>query len=262
MTVAGRGRRGGTRGAARGRGRLQEATRGRGGPRGSTWGHKEALGAARYRGGPWGRGGPRGVLRGHEGMREVVGGCEGSRLAVGGFYWLYMPSVKIIKNWTSQRFQGPQYKLKVLCIMFADNLALPAPCRAAMQEMITIYADYCEMFCLSFNVKKSKVMFFGKPICDMSIFAPLLLNNCAIEYVTNWKYLGATIISGKCFGFSSKSDLASFYRASNSVLNVLTKPSEQILLVIVYKLCTHYVIYLWSERIFCSGDVSVQCGSQ
>lgn len=97
----------------------------------------------------------------------------------------------------------------IACIKFADDLTLLAPCRVAMQEMLQICASYCKKFCLSFDVKKSNAMFFGKPSCDN--FAPLLLNNRAIEYVANWKYLGATIISGKCFGFSSKSDVASFY---------------------------------------------------
>jgi hypothetical protein len=105
-------------------------------------------------------------------------------------------------------------------------------------------------------VKKSKAMFFGKPICDN--FAPLLLNNCAIEYVSYWKYLGATIISGKCFGFSSKSDLISFYRASNSLLNVLTKPSEQILLQLLYELY-RIIQKLYSYYMNCVPIITYAC---
>ena len=50
----------------------------------------------------------------------------------------------------------------VACILFADDMVLLAPSRSALQQMINICRDFCDKFCLSFNVKKSKVMVFGK----------------------------------------------------------------------------------------------------
>ena len=46
----------------------------------------------------------------------------------------------------------------VACILFADDMALLAPSRGALQKMIDLCSEFCRKFCLSFNVKKSKVM--------------------------------------------------------------------------------------------------------
>ena len=48
------------------------------------------------------------------------------------------------------------------CLMYADDLCLIAPTRGAMQKLISICVEYCDEFCLSFNVKKSKTLIFGK----------------------------------------------------------------------------------------------------
>ena len=45
--------------------------------------------------------------------------------------------------------------LFVACILFADDMVLLAPSRSALQQMIDICRDFCERYCLSFNVKKS-----------------------------------------------------------------------------------------------------------
>ena len=47
------------------------------------------------------------------------------------------------------------------CVLFADDLALLAPTRHALQMMIDACKDYF-VHCLTFNAKKSKVMQFGK----------------------------------------------------------------------------------------------------
>ena len=46
-------------------------------------------------------------------------------------------------------------------IMFADNLALLAPTRGAMQEMILICHKYHSEYFLTCNAKKTKSMIFG-----------------------------------------------------------------------------------------------------
>ena len=46
----------------------------------------------------------------------------------------------------------------VACILFADDMALMAPSRSALQKMIDICTDYCDKLCLNFNAKKSKIM--------------------------------------------------------------------------------------------------------
>ena len=85
--------------------------------------------------------------------------------------------------------------------------------------MIDICVDYCDTFCLQFNSKKSKCMVFGKDFNSHK--EPLTINDAAIEYVAEWRYLGTTITNGKCFAFSARPDLAAFFRATNAVINVL-----------------------------------------
>ena len=45
-------------------------------------------------------------------------------------------------------------RLFIACILFADDLALIAPTRAALQKMMDICVSYCDKYCLSFNAKK------------------------------------------------------------------------------------------------------------
>ena len=62
-------------------------------------------------------------------------------------------------------------RLFVACILFADDLALMAPSRKALQELMDICLEYCSKFCLTFNALKSKVMLFGRD--DTSAVKPL-----------------------------------------------------------------------------------------
>ena len=86
-------------------------------------------------------------------------------------------------------------KAFVACILFADDMALLAPSRKALQIMMDHCLEYCNKFCLTFNARKSKVMVFGKSSND--VLLPLSLNGSDIEYVQEWKYLGTTVGAGK-----------------------------------------------------------------
>ena len=80
--------------------------------------------------------------------------------------------------------------LFVACLFYADDLCLIAPTRSSMQEMLTICQEYCSEFCLTFNVKKSKVLYFGKANTHVS---DLMLDGKPLEFVKQWKYLGVTV---------------------------------------------------------------------
>ena len=103
--------------------------------------------------------------------------------------------------------------LFVACILFADDMVLLAPSRSALQQMIDICRDFCERYCLSFNVKKSKVMVFGKrSACNI---LPLTLNGSPIDFIEEWKYLGTTVKAGCQLNFVARPDIAAFFRATN-----------------------------------------------
>ena len=145
-------------------------------------------------------------------------------------------------------------KVFVACLFYADDLCLIAPSRGAMQEMLTICQEYCAEFCLNFNVKKTKVLAFG-PISKRGEIAPLLLDSKPIDFVSEWRYLGATIVAGPTLTFSSKQALASFYRAVNSLLSSFRKPDEIVLMHLLYTNCVPILSYGAEVIEFSSTDM-------
>ena len=113
--------------------------------------------------------------------------------------------------------------LFLACILYADDLCLLAPSRGAMQEMLLICELFCDEYCLSFNVKKSKALIFGN--VKGKTFHPLTLKHEPMEYVTQWTYLGATIVAGPTLSFTCKRELCNFYRFFNCLLSSVQKPN-------------------------------------
>ena len=124
-------------------------------------------------------------------------------------------------------------------ILYADDLTLLAPCRSALQTLLDICANYGDEWCLSFNSKKTKIMTFGPKI----VFAPLHLKGEPIDVVDTWKYLGTNLLAHKAFICKINNPLCSFFRATNTVLNAQKKPSEQVLLSLLYSNCIPILTY-------------------
>ena len=120
----------------------------------------------------------------------------------------------------------------VACLFYADDLCLLSPTRSAMQEMLCICQEYCSEFCLTFNIKKSKILLFGKAKTDQ--ISPLVLNDKPLEFVTQWRYLGVNVVAASKLSFSGRPALASFYRAVNSILSVIRKPDELVLMNLLF----------------------------
>ena len=127
-------------------------------------------------------------------------------------------------------------------IMYADDLALIAPSRHAMQTLLSVCQRYCHDHSLSFNTKKSKAIIFGSK-ADSCNTASLLLNGEPIEYIHEWKYLGCQIVGGKEFSFSSRKDLSSFRCSANSVLNAIRKPSDPVSMMLLYSFSVPILTY-------------------
>ena len=144
-------------------------------------------------------------------------------------------------------------ELFIACIFYADDLCLLSPTRGAMQEMLDLCHDYCREYCLNFNVKKSKALFFGKKK-DFSL-ASLKINGNDIDYVEEWKYLGVTVVAGPEISFSSKPALASFYRSVNSILSATRKPCPLVLMNLLYSNCLPNLTYAAEVVEFPSKDM-------
>ena len=146
------------------------------------------------------------------------------------------------------------YKLYLAIIMFADDICLLAPTRSTLQKLVDICSSYCSKYGLAFNPKKSKILVFSKSKMDLSQLQAVILNNKKIEYVTSIVYLGTTIKSDNGFKFSVTNDLRKFYRASNSILSVLNKPSEEVSMQLLYTNCVVILSYACEVKSFSAKE--------
>ena len=122
-------------------------------------------------------------------------------------------------------------------LFLADPVCLLAPTLTALEKLIGKCTDYCRTYGLSFNPKKSKIMVFSKSVCNIETIRPIFLDGSKIDYVSEIKYLGTTIVSSPTFAYSSGPDLRSFYRSANSILNVRNKPNVLIQMHLLFNNC-------------------------
>ena len=139
-------------------------------------------------------------------------------------------------------------------ILFADDLALLSPSRAALQKMIHLCHQVCNDLCLQFNSKKSKILVFGK--CHKESLAPICIGDTPLEYVQEWKYLGTTLVSGRNISFSARSDLSSFLRATNSIIAALPDASEHVVVQLLYCNCVPILSYASEVKQFSASEMT------
>ena len=125
------------------------------------------------------------------------------------------------------------------CIVYADDICLLAPSRSALQLLLDTCESYGLSWCLSYNPSKSKVLHFGK-----DTFSPqIMMYGKSLNFTKEYKYLGVVVVAGKTFSTSHMSPLIKFRSAANTVLNVQKKPSEQILMKLLYSTCVPVMTY-------------------
>ena len=128
----------------------------------------------------------------------------------------------------------------IACILYADDVCLLAPSRKAMQKLLNICYNYAFSWCIMYNEKKSKLMYFGKRFETFSC-SPIFLNGVKLDFVNEWKYLGVLVKSDTRFSCSAKKSRCAFYRSSNSILSVLSGPSEVVQMKLLYNICVPIV---------------------
>ena len=96
---------------------------------------------------------------------------------------------------------------------------------------------------------------FGKNSNRLPELIPLYVNGVLVNYESSLKYLGFHIVAGVHFSFSVSEDLKKFYRAANSVLGVLSKPSEHILMNLLYTNCVPILIYGCNVKVLSGNDM-------
>ena len=142
--------------------------------------------------------------------------------------------------------------------MYADDLALLTPTRSSLQKLLNICYNYGIEWCITYNPTKTKVMVFGCAYQPSSITTcfPLYLNGTPIEFTDETKYLGVSVLAGNRFSTSSRKPLASFYGTSNTILNVLHKPSERVLMHLLYANCVPKLTYACEIRSYSSREMT------
>ena len=138
-------------------------------------------------------------------------------------------------------------------LFYADDLALLCPSREAMQKLLNLTIQYGDRFCISFSFKKTKTLIFGK--CkNLGTTAPLTIYEQPIEIVDQWRYLGFHVKSGESFAFSAQPDLSAFRRAANCLLNTCYRPSEEVMMKILYTNCIPILSYGSQVKFYNSKD--------
>ena len=135
------------------------------------------------------------------------------------------------------------YGILLSIILFADDICLLAPTRSALAKLVSTCTDYCTKYGLTFNSKKSKIMVFSKKRINFDSLEPIAIDGNVLDFDDSITYLGTKIVSDDGFKFSSADDLSSFYRSANSILGALNKPSNAILLHLVYTHCVPILTY-------------------
>ena len=141
----------------------------------------------------------------------------------------------------------------ISCIFFADDIVLLSPSRHGLQKLLDICVKYCEQFCLDFNVTKSKIMIVGKAL--NSEVMQLKLHGVPLEIVCEYKYLGIHLYVNNGLSFSSTATIRSFYRAANSILYSRVKPTNEVLMRLLYSNCVPILTYGCAVKEFSSSDM-------
>ena len=141
----------------------------------------------------------------------------------------------------------------IACLFFADDIVLLSPSRHGLQSLLNICVAYCKKYCLDFNVKKSKIMVVGKKFSDT--VHPILLGDAPLDFVSQYKYLGVLIQTGRELSFSVVDVLRSFHSAANSILRSHVKPHTTILMKLLYTNCVPVITYACAVREFSASDM-------
>ena len=125
-------------------------------------------------------------------------------------------------------------------LFYADDICILAPSLKGLQRLLDICSLFCQDWDICLNPKKTKNMYFGKPL-NIS-FRPTL-NGMPIDWVSQWKYLGVVLQSGKRFGCSVQERVKSFYRSLNAILRVEGRSDDLVLLRLLEAHCVPLITY-------------------
>ena len=116
------------------------------------------------------------------------------------------------------------------CLLYADDLVLLSSSADGLQNCLNKLSAFCDKYCLSVNLKKTKIIIFGRNAKLLNI--PFLYKGKEIEHTLTYKYLGVVFnASGSlvnCQHDLYKRGLKAFFKLTKSLGN--TKPNVNTIL--------------------------------
>ena len=88
------------------------------------------------------------------------------------------------------------------CLMYADDIILVSTSAPGLQEKIGILGKFCDDWCLTVNIQKTKIMVFNNAGRLSNV--QFKLNNTVLECVNRYKYLGLTFCSSGSFMYAQE----------------------------------------------------------
>ena len=85
----------------------------------------------------------------------------------------------------------------VNCLMYADDIVIFSSTAEGLQARLAKLERYCSDWCLTVNLKKTKVLIFNK--AGRNIQQKFLFQNRVIDSVSNYKYLGVLLATSGSF---------------------------------------------------------------
>ena len=119
-------------------------------------------------------------------------------------------------------------------------MCIVTPSLKGLQHLLNVCSSYCDEWDICLNPKKTKNMVFGNRI-DIK-FKPTL-NGSAIDWVSEWKYLGVVLRSGRWFGCSVVDKVKNFYKSLDSILRVEGRSQDMVLLRLIETHCVPILTY-------------------
>ena len=125
-------------------------------------------------------------------------------------------------------------------LFYADDMCVLAPSVKGLQKMLELCGRYCDDWDIRLNPKKTKNMCFGR---KTNVSHRLLMSGTPIEWVSEWKYLGVTLHTGRVFNCSVTEKVKAFYRSLNSILRIEGRSDDMILLRLIESHCIPILTY-------------------
>jgi hypothetical protein len=133
-------------------------------------------------------------------------------------------------------------------IFYADDIILMAPSPAALQKLISTCEEFGKAYDIQYNVTKTVCMSFLTKTLKDFIVPSMMLYNCALKQVNDFKYLGVFISSDKSDIHDLQRQLRYIYAKGNMLVRKFSKCSIEIKCQLFRSYCCNmYCTHLWSH---------------